>query len=115
MIEDYKLNYYAARTAQLIFENAPLLSTKKTRLAWEQWNGGWFLRCFPLDLCRRYEMAPVCYEGSALTVAMVDPHATDNIADMELLTGYSIEAVINLKSADIRTLLDVMDEALHGP
>lgn len=114
MVEDYRLSYYAARTVQSIFDANPFLSTEQMRLAWEQWNGGRFLRLLPPDLCRQYEMVPVCHLDNILTVAMVDPHAADAIADMELISGFTIEAVA-IGSAEVRTLLEVVDEANFGP
>ena len=114
MVEDYHLSYYAARTAQSIFEGTALLSPEQRRLAWKQWNDGRFLGYLPPELCRRYEMAPVCHLDNVLTVAMVDPTAAEPIADMELISGFKIDAFA-LGSAEIKTLLDVVYEANFGP
>ncbi len=52
------------------------------------------LTLIPADLARKYQVIPVCREGSRLMLAMVDPTNCVACDAIRMLTGYEIEPVI---------------------
>ena len=63
------------------------------------------LNAVPTDVCRKFCLIPIDKIGKSLTLAMADPLNTSAIADVEMITGCTVQTFVST-SADIREAIE---------